>query len=213
MNIKKSLLIVFCALAIQNIATAQNDSIVKAKVLDDGSQDAEKFYNNGISNFANKNFSGALNDFNQAIALKPDFERAYYNRGTTKFEMKDYNGAIADFDKALTINQTADSYFSRGQSKYALGNKDGAIADYTKTVEVKADYAQAYYYRGGIKFENEDYKGAIDDFTKAITIKPDYAYAYNDSGSHAGRNTGDRVDVGWSAGCFGRSGHDRGRRV
>ena len=120
MNIKKLLFVLFCSFAIQSMINAQTDSIVKAKVLDDGSQDAEKFYNSGISNFANKNFSAALNDFNQAVTLKPDFERAYYNRGATKFEMKDYNAAIADFDKALTINETADSYFSRGQAKYAL---------------------------------------------------------------------------------------------
>src|SRR5687767_15202298 len=103
MKVKKLVLLAFCALFLHTMGRAQTDSIVKAKILDDGSQDAEKFYNSGIANFANKNFSGAMNDFNQAIALKPDFERAYYNRGTTKFETKDYNGAIADFDKALGI--------------------------------------------------------------------------------------------------------------
>src|SRR4051812_39348780 len=98
MKLKKLLVALFCAIVLQDTGFAQADSIVKAKVLDDGTQDAEKFYNSGIASFANKNFSGALNDFNQAIALKADFERAYYNRGTTKFEMKDYNGAISDFD-------------------------------------------------------------------------------------------------------------------
>lgn len=167
MNImmKKLFFSVVFAFTLAGSINAQNDTIIKAKVLDDGSQDAEKFYNAGIEDFKVRNFQGAIINFNQAITLRPDFERAYYNRGATKFEMKDYNGAIADFDKALTIVQGADSYFSRGQAKYALGNKVGAAEDYTKTVEIKSDYAQAFYYRGGIKFENKDYKAAIEDFT------------------------------------------------
>ena len=99
MNIKKVLFVLFCSFATQNMINAQTDSIVKAKVLDDGSQDAEKFYNSGISNFANKNFNAALNDFNQAVTLKPDFERAYYNRGAVKFEMKDYKSGIINSER------------------------------------------------------------------------------------------------------------------
>src|ERR1035437_1314558 len=183
MKLKKISFVLFCAFAIHNYSIAQTDSIVKAKILDDGSQDAEKLYNSGIAAFAAKNFQSALTNFNQAITLKPDFQKAYYNRGTTKFEMKDYTGAISDFDKSLTLAQDPDSYFSRAQTKFALGDKTGALADYSKTIEVKIDYAQAYYYRGELKFGNADYKGALEDFNFAIKYKPDYAYAYNDRGS------------------------------
>ena len=93
---------------------AQADT-VKAKILDDGSQDAEKAYNNGITNFSAKNYSAALKDFDQAVALKPDFERAWFNKGTTKFELKDYTGAIADFNKAIEIKETEDVFFGRAQ--------------------------------------------------------------------------------------------------
>jgi len=148
--LKKIIIPMFCVIALQSIS--QTDSIVKAKILDDGSQDAEKFYNAGIADFSARNFQSALSNFNQAITLKPDFEKAYYNRGTTKFEMKDYRGAIVDFDQSLTLAQNPDSYFSRGQAKYALGDKAGATLDYTKTVEIKTDYAQAYFYSGGLKF-------------------------------------------------------------
>src|SRR5574337_203921 len=67
-------------------------------------QDAEKIYNSGISNYTNKNYSAALNDFNQAITMKPDFDLAYFNRGNTKIELKDVKGAIEDFNKAIAIN-------------------------------------------------------------------------------------------------------------
>ena len=72
------------------------DSIVKAKILDDGSQNAEKFYNSGIHYFQEKNYKAALLEFDQAITLKVDFDKAYYNRGNTKFELADYKGSMED---------------------------------------------------------------------------------------------------------------------
>src|ERR1700712_4972394 len=98
MDIKKIIIALFCIIAIQQNGISQTDSVVKAKVLDDGSQDAEKYYNSGIADFANKNLQSALVNFNNAIQLKRNFERAWYNRGTVKFELKDFDGAISDFD-------------------------------------------------------------------------------------------------------------------
>src|SRR6267378_3417242 len=80
---------------------------IKAKILEAG-QDAEKAYNNGISNFSSKNFSGAIADFTQAITLKTDFEKAYYNRGLTYSELKDYTNAVADFNKSMELNPAGD---------------------------------------------------------------------------------------------------------
>jgi outer membrane protein assembly factor BamD (BamD/ComL family) len=62
MKIKKIIVLLLCSFITYTISVAQTDT-VKAKILDDGSQDAEKFYNSGITNFASKNYSGAINDF------------------------------------------------------------------------------------------------------------------------------------------------------
>ena len=118
MKIKNGLLSLFCAFAI-HLSSISQTNIVKAKILDAGTQEAEKNYNNGIANFEKKNFKGAISDYAKAIALKPDFEQAYYNSGIAKFEMKDKTGAIADFDKSISLTQNPESYFSRGQVKYA----------------------------------------------------------------------------------------------
>jgi len=72
-----------------NGINAQQDSIVQAKIIDDGSQDAEKFYNQGIEYFTNKEYNSAIKSYDLAISLKPEFDKAYFNRGNTKFELKD----------------------------------------------------------------------------------------------------------------------------
>ena len=126
-----------------NSVNAQ-DSIVKAAILDDGSQNAEKSYNQGIQHFASKNFKEALTDFNAAISIKPDFDKAYFNRGNTKMELNDLQGALADFNMALNISQQSDYFFGRAQVKYATSDKSGAEQDYSKAIELNTGYSQAF---------------------------------------------------------------------
>jgi len=117
-----------------NGINAQQDSIVQAKIIDDGSQDAEKFYNQGIEYFTNKEYNSAIKSYDLAISLKPEFDKAYFNRGNTKFELKDYQGALSDLNTALNISQQSEYYFSRGQVRSILGHKGGAIEDYTSAI-------------------------------------------------------------------------------
>jgi len=60
-------------------------------------------------------FSEAIEYFNKAIELKPNYAMAYYGRGNAKSGNSDYEGAILDFDKAIKINPDfGDTYFCRG---------------------------------------------------------------------------------------------------
>src|ERR1700749_167164 len=87
-------------------------------------QDAEMFNNSGTTKFNAKQYADALLDFNKAIELKPDFEKAYYNRGLAKNELIMNQSAIADFTKSIQLNPAADySYYSRGVAKEADGDK------------------------------------------------------------------------------------------
>ena len=43
-------------------------------------QEAEKLYNRGISKFQKGAFESALNDFTEALKVKPDFEKAFFNK-------------------------------------------------------------------------------------------------------------------------------------
>src|ERR1041385_634640 len=71
-------------------------------------QDAEMYNNSGTSKFNAKQYADALLDFNKAIDLKPDFEKAYYNRGLAKNELLMNQSAEADFTKSIELNPSAD---------------------------------------------------------------------------------------------------------
>lgn len=79
----------------------------------------------------------ALEDYNDALTLDPNFYEAYENRGAIKDELGDYDGAIADYSKSLEINtKSSVSYLNRGNSKYRKGDKKGACDDWTKAKEL-----------------------------------------------------------------------------
>ena len=62
---------------------------------------AQELYNAGIEKFNAKNLQGAMSDFNQAIVLLPNFDKAYFNRGSIKYQLGDFKEAIIDFNKVI----------------------------------------------------------------------------------------------------------------
>ena len=57
-------------------------------------QIAEEYLNFGYDKVEQKDYRGAIQDFNKAIELKPDYAKAYFNRGIAKANLQDYKGAI-----------------------------------------------------------------------------------------------------------------------
>ena len=80
---------------------------------------------------------GAIEDFTQAIELKPEDAYAYNNRADVKRELEDYTGAIADYSQAIELNPAyAIAYHNRGLAKAALGQHDAAKIDFKKAKEI-----------------------------------------------------------------------------
>ena len=141
--------------------------------------DANAYNNQGMAKAAIADFDGAIADFTQALALKPDYAVAFYNRGIAKKARGDIDGAIADYTTAIALKPDyAFTYNNRGNEKALIGDLDGAVADYTKAIALQPGCAEAYHWRGIARSMQRDWDGAIADFTQAIELKPDYAAAY-----------------------------------
>ena len=125
----------------------------------------------------------AIEDFNKAIRINPNYAMAYNNRGNAYAKKGDFDRAIIDYTKAIQLNpDSADAYYNRGNAYYNKGDFNRAIADYTKTIQLNPDYADDYNNRGAAYHSKGDFDHAIIDYTKAIQLNPDSADAYYNRG-------------------------------
>jgi tetratricopeptide (TPR) repeat protein len=128
------------------------------------------FFKSALAKKENKDFFGALTDYNKAIEFDPESATSYHNRGLVKNDLKDYTGAISDLNKSIQLqpNQTK-AYINRGLV-YSRSLKDynKAIADFTKAIEVKPFLPFAYFYMGVSRYNLGDYDVAIIAWSKAI---------------------------------------------
>ena len=114
---------------------------------------------------------GAIADYNQAIAINPQFANAYTGRGLAKYALGDKQGAIADYNQAIAINpQFALAYTNRGAAKNESGDNQGAIADYNQAIAINPQYANAWGARGLAKSQLGDRYGACEDMRKSASL-------------------------------------------
>ena len=63
-------------------------------------QTSIEYNNSGSSKYKLEDYRGAIQDYNKAIELDPEFKDAYNNRGFCKYQLGDIDGACLDFSKA-----------------------------------------------------------------------------------------------------------------
>ena len=84
----------------------------------------------------------AIECFEKAIELKPDYAEAYGNMGIVLGIMKRLDEAVKCFEKAIELKPDyADAYSNIGISLTELGRYDEAIKCFEKAIELKPDYA------------------------------------------------------------------------
>ncbi|MEW5856764.1 MAG: tetratricopeptide repeat protein [Cyanobacteriota bacterium] len=150
---------------------------------------AEDWLKVGNDLFVSQRYQKAIDAYDKAIQIKPDFTWAWYNRGVALWYLKQYQEAIASYDKAIQENgewgnlSPAEAWTDRGEALRKLQQYEKAIASYDKAIQIKPDYHKAWTSRGNALLELKQYQEAIASYDKAIQIKPDLALPWNSRGS------------------------------
>ncbi len=77
------------------------------------------YYNRGILYYNQQKYKLALDDYNKAIELNPNYALAYYNRGNLYRRQQKYKLALDDYNQAIKINPNdAEAYNNRGNLYY-----------------------------------------------------------------------------------------------
>lgn len=133
------------------------------------------FFSMGNHFYELGDYAKAIEQFNIAINLSPEFGEAYNNRGLVYFDQGEYDKAWVDFDKAVQLTPlSATPHNNRGAAYLAKGNTDAGLSDLNKAIEMEEKFAKAYYNRGLAYLDLNNPDQAIADFTKAIEYTPEW---------------------------------------
>ena len=147
---------------------------------------AEFFYNRGRENFVNCDYHLAMENYNQALQLKPDYAEALNGRGEIYLNVSEYADAEKEFSAAIEANPRYETaHVNRGRLYRIAGDYNKAIADWTKALELNPNsadlrekLADLYFYRGAGKSEIKGIDEAIRDLSLACLHSPENAEAW-----------------------------------
>lgn len=129
------------------------------------------YYNMAIAYSKQGEFQKAVDEYDKALSLDPEYLLAYQGRASALTMVGDYSAAIDDYDKALDKNPYFTSaYKGRGVAKAILGYFDDAIFDFSLALELNPEDAQAYMYRGLAYHSAEDPIKACEDLDQALEM-------------------------------------------
>jgi predicted O-linked N-acetylglucosamine transferase (SPINDLY family) len=147
------------------------------------SEDAVSLYNQALSFKASGQYEVAVETYEQAIQLKPNFVEAYYNKGNALRELKKFEEAIASYDLAIRFKPDfAMAYFTKGNACKEIEKFELALECYDRAIELNPWYSEAHSNKGVVFKELKLFKEAVASFDNAIILKPDLAEAYYNRG-------------------------------
>ena len=130
----------------------------------------------------------ALNDFNKAIELNPNFEDAYYNRGKFYGRSGDQISAISDFELLINIDSSNYEYYyylalAAGQQWIKTNETQEeyyilALQSLNKCIEINGTFADAYLDRGSLYGMKHNFIDGVNDYSKVIALDPNNIKAY-----------------------------------
>jgi tetratricopeptide (TPR) repeat protein len=139
----------------------------------------EKLLTSARSKYRERDYHGALADYNAAISLQersanelqPENAPAYAERGVIQYRLGDIIEAMSDYTQAIDLDpDLAIAYYRRAFIHYLVKNYDRAIADYDRAITLNPADARSYSSRGVVYRQLEREAEAIADFQQAATL-------------------------------------------
>lgn len=126
---------------------------------------SNKYYLSGRSKFEQKDYQGALDDYNRCIAEEEN-PNVYSERGVVYFHLKNLSKSLADMDYAAELEpENPYRYASRAYIKDAMGDLEGAILDYEKAIQLDPEDSIAHN-NLGLLLEKRGYQQKAASFFK-----------------------------------------------
>ena len=161
--------------------SSQNISSLTA-VIQRNPNDPEAYNVRGSAYGKGGRYREALNDFDKAIELRPNFIRPIPTAPSFSVSWAT-RGRASDYNRAIQLNPNYDAaYIGRGNLYRKAGRTQDAFNDFQKAIQLDTTDPRAYHNRGPDLSEPGPARFAIEDFSTAISLAPDSAEPYNGRG-------------------------------
>jgi tetratricopeptide (TPR) repeat protein len=126
-----------------------------------------------------KRYKEALEAYNQAIELKPEYAEAFLGQGNSFLELKRYEEAVEAYDKAIQLQPNyVEAWNGRGKGLDFLQRYESAINAFDAAIKIQPNSLEAWTNKGNLQIQLQQYSEAISSFDKAVKIKPNYSLAW-----------------------------------
>lgn len=130
-----------------------------------------------------KKIAEAINSFQVAIALFPDYTAAYHGLGMVFWQQEKYELAQECFEKVISLdNNSASAHLNLGNVFRQQEKIEQAIAAYKTAVEINSHYAPAWHNLGLIYQDKQQLELAELSFSRAIEEDKLYFISYLELG-------------------------------
>lgn len=132
---------------------------------------AAAYNNRGLAFRSNGEIDRAIDDYSEAIRLKPDYYVAINNRGVALMSKGELDRAIEDFTRTIELKPDhIAAFYNRAVAFGRKGLFDRAIADYDVVLKADPRNPKLLTERGTLKAKMGDQPGADADIRRAAPI-------------------------------------------
>jgi tetratricopeptide (TPR) repeat protein len=145
----------------------------------DDNQDWMRWNNLGIALLDQFQYMEAVQAFNEAVKLRPDYADGYTNVGLTEIVWEKYDSARKAINKALALDpNSARATYYDGLLQRRAGNSEKEIADFKKVVEKFPESRDARRELGITYYQKNNNQAALEQFQELQRIDPDDVAAH-----------------------------------
>ena len=141
------------------------------------------YFNIAYSFHEKGDYVKAIENYDKAIELNPNYEQAWNNKGWSLSTIGRHEEAIPCYDKAIEIDPNfALAWDSKGWSLGALERHEEAIVCCDKAIEIDPNYTKAWNRKGWNLGRLGRHEEAIPCYDKALEIDPTVVEAWHNKG-------------------------------
>lgn len=148
-----------------------------------GATDPESLlYQEGEAAYAAGNYQKAIENFSEAVRLRPNWAEAHYALALSLTEMEKLKAAIEEFKLVLKLKDKYElmvlSNYNIGNAYVDLGEYKEAVDAYKEAIELNPELSKPHNNLGLAYAASNRIAEAVTEFNQAVQLTPDYAEAH-----------------------------------